>query len=59
MLTVDQIRRILEELGWRTEYEDKVRLQVKTFGYSHDPVIGQIQATLSIMLEAAARKNKV
>ena len=52
MLTADQIRRLIEELGWKTVYEDRrVRLQYRFIGYSDDLETGKIQAALSVMLE--------
>lgn len=54
MLTKKQIRRFLQELEWETVYEPgDIRLQRRRPGYSKDKETGQLQAALSIMLEAA------
>ena len=54
MLTKAMILRILDELSWETVYEDtrEIRLQRRRPGYAKDAGIGEIQAGLSIMLEA-------
>ena len=54
MLTKEQIHRLLQELEWETVYEEtrEIRLQRRRPGYSKDPLIGGLQAALSIMLEA-------
>jgi len=54
MLTKDDIRYLLEELGHETLYEEgRVRLQRKASGWSDDPKRGKMQAILSLMLGAA------
>lgn len=57
MLTKTQIRMILGELAYETVYEDPglsgVRLQRKHLGYSPEKDLSTVQATLSVMLEAA------
>ena len=57
MLTRKQIYFILERLAQRTVVEPSkdfpYRISVKTAGYSDDKEIGELQATLSIMLEMA------
>ncbi len=54
MLTRAMILRILDEISWETVYEDtkEIRLQRRRPGYAKDAGIGEIQAGLSIMLEA-------
>lgn len=57
-LTVNQIRRLLEELEYKTIFNDNatIRLQKRVGGgYSDDADTAQIQGKLSVMLEVAAR----
>jgi hypothetical protein len=59
LLTEKQIRRLLDELGYMTVFEETgpngVRVQRKHGGYSQDDEVIGIQGKLSIMLEAKAR----
>jgi hypothetical protein len=56
MLTEDQIRYLLELLSHQTVAEfDGYKVVRERGGYSDDPKVGSIQASLSIMLEAARR----
>ena len=59
MLSAAQILRLLEELSWKTIYKGKgIRVQEQVTGWSDDPEVGQIQASLSIMLEAATKMEQ-
>ena len=57
LLTINQIRRLMEEIEYETIFSDNasLRLQKRKPGYSDDPELIKIQGALSIMLEAAAR----
>lgn len=58
---MEEIRLILEALSWKTVFEGsatKVRLQERTMGYSEEPVIGGLQAKLSLMLEVATNREE-
>jgi len=53
-LTKDQIRKLLEltQLEQVAEF-DGYKVMKPGFGYAKDPALGALQATLSMMLEAA------
>jgi hypothetical protein len=59
MLTERQIRRILDELEYKTVYTSpsggRTRLQKRVMGYSKEPEVCRIQGVLSIMLEASVK----
>jgi hypothetical protein len=61
MLTVEEIRILMEELAWETVLDEtnnfRYRIQRRGHGYSERPEIGRIQAALSIMLEAKLNRN--
>jgi hypothetical protein len=60
LLTLDQIRFLIERTKWTPVYEDHhVVLCTKDgIGYSADPQIGAIQAALSIMGEVEAKRER-
>lgn len=57
ILSKEQILLIMERIGEKTVVEPTkefpYRISVRQLGYSDDKKIGQLQATLSIMLEMA------
>lgn len=57
LLSVEQIRLLLDRLKWEPVYEDDrlVLAKKRGIGYSDDPTISQIEAALSIMGEVASR----
>lgn len=59
ILSVEQIRFLLNELGYKTSYEfgGRYRLQEKVSGYQEGDV-GKIQAYLSVILEAKMLEAK-
>lgn len=62
MLTVDEIQFLLKLLNRRTVVEpnkDFPFTVVKDgFGYSDDPIVGPLQAKLSIMAQVAAKAGR-
>ena len=59
ILTNKQILLLLDRLKWEVAYSDGVIMVVKkrVIGYSQDKEIAQIEASLSIMLEANSRNK--
>jgi hypothetical protein len=59
MLSVEEIRHLLGLLGQETVVEPSKTFPFRVTraqpGYSDDPLVGPLQAKLSIMLEAAQR----
>ena len=62
MLSKDQILRILEEIAYKTVFQETgpngIRVQRRATGYSEDAELIKIQGSLSIMLEAASRAEE-
>jgi hypothetical protein len=61
MLTAKQIRRLLEMCGEETVVAPSksfpYKISCRTHGYSDDKELGALQATLSIMLEVASKRE--
>ena len=59
LLSEEQLRFLLEQLSYKTVVERTgefpFRIQKREGGYSDDPIVGQTQATLSMMLEAKTK----
>jgi len=56
ILTVEQVRFILEEIAWQTVFDNgRTRLQEKMMGNSEDAELRKLQIKLSIMLETKTK----
>lgn len=60
IFSANQVRLLLEALSWETVVKPSERFPFRvcrrSHGYSDDPEIGRLQATLSMCLEACAQK---